>query len=99
MGLPGPKGDAGDSALEAGLSESVLQLNGIIEELRGQIRELRDRVAILEISAGENSETVDSFLSPASISLASPTSITTTSTTTRPTVNNLRFRSFISHFF
>jgi len=43
-----------------GLSNSVSQLNEVIEELRSQIRELRDRVAILEIGAGETADTTDS---------------------------------------
>ena len=43
-----------------GLSHSVSQLNEVIEELRSQIRELRDRVAILEIGAGETADTTDS---------------------------------------
>lgn len=68
------------------LSESLLQL---IEELRGQIRELRDRVAILEISTGESSDPVEALSNgPATPQLSISASTTITTTTDRPAVSH-----------
>lgn len=55
------------------------QLNEIIEELRSQIRELRDRVAILEIGVGEMPDAIDS---------------SNTTSTSRPTVSDSIFLMF-----
>lgn len=74
------------------MSASILTL---IEELRGEIRELRDRVAILEISTGESSDPSEVFLNPpaAPAAVPAPVTTTTTTTTTRP-VSHITWKLF-----
>lgn len=82
------------------LSASILTL---IEELRGEIRELRDRVAILEISTGtgESSDPSETFLNPPPAAAAVPTPATTTTTTTTTTsrpVSHITWKLFTVGF-
>ncbi len=75
----------------ASVSNSILQLHEIIGELRSEIRELRDRVAILEIGAGE---TID----PAETNEVSPTTLRTTTTSTTTTRSTVCRHNFFQHF-
>ena len=70
------------------LSESILQLHQLVDELRSQISELRDRVVILELGVGESTDTAEAH---SSTHVAPPSQTTpappTTTTTTRPPVS------------
>ncbi|XP_059352725.1 collagen alpha-1(V) chain-like isoform X2 [Daphnia carinata] len=84
-GLPGPKGDKGDGALDGvDLSESILQLHQLVDDLRSQINELRDRVVILELGVGESPDTAEAHSSNPVASPPTQTHTPTPITTTTP---------------
>lgn len=66
------------------LSDSILQLHQIIEELRGEVRELRDRVAVLELNSGEPVDPAENVILTPQAPVVLP-AVTVTSTTPAPT--------------
>ena len=77
------------------LSESILQLHQLVEELRNQIRDLRDRVVFLEQKGGDSTGQAGVFLELPSPPQVAPTT-TTTTTTSRPAVSQLWLFLYIS---
>ena len=64
------------------LSDSILQLHQIIEELRGEIRELRNRVAVVELNAGESADPAENVIVTPQAPVVLPSTTPTTTTTT-----------------
>ena len=78
---------ANNNLLETGidgvaLSDSILQLHQIIEELRGEIRELRNRVAVVELNAGESADPAENVIVTPQAPVVLPSTTPTTTTTT-----------------